>query len=202
MKKCYRCQELKELSEFNKNRSQKDGYATWCRKCKNEVDNNIYHRDKEKNKDKRKKFYIKNKNLIKEYKKVYYINNKDFVNKQNNKNKVKRLREDSTYRLIHNIRRSTIRYLKQGQKSDHTTNLIGCNIDFLKAWLNITALANGYKEFDIKNYSGQEYHIDHKIPCAVFHLECSYHQKLCFNWNNLQILTKEKNQEKGDKICQ
>ena len=33
MKTCYRCKETKEYSEFHKNKSKKDGYTTYCKKC-------------------------------------------------------------------------------------------------------------------------------------------------------------------------
>lgn len=70
----------------------------------------------------------------------------------------------------------------------------------LKTHLQDTATKNGYTNFDINNYSGREYHIDHIIPCSAFNLSCSYHQKLCFNWNNPQILKAETNLIKGNKI--
>ena len=51
----------------------------------------------------------------------------------------------------------------------------------------------------INNYSGKDFHIDHKIPIDAFNLVCKYHQRLCFNYNNLQILKAEDNLEKHDK---
>lgn len=36
-KKCSKCKTLKSISEFHKNKSKKDGYALWCKKC-----NNVY----------------------------------------------------------------------------------------------------------------------------------------------------------------
>lgn len=35
MKKCSRCKEVKPVSEFNLNRSKKDGYGNQCRECAN-----------------------------------------------------------------------------------------------------------------------------------------------------------------------
>ena len=54
--------------------------------------------------------------------------------------------------------------------------------------------------FNIENYSGKEYHIDHIIPCAAFNLKCRFHQKLCFNYTNLQILNANENMKKGSTI--
>ncbi len=33
MKRCNKCKELKDKSEFGKNRSRKDGLCVWCKKC-------------------------------------------------------------------------------------------------------------------------------------------------------------------------
>jgi hypothetical protein len=85
-------------------------------------------------------------------------------------------------------------------KSNKTLELLGCSIEFLKEHLQQTAIKNGYLDFDINNYSGKEYHIDHIIPVDAFHLECGYHQRLCFHWSNLQMLTATENLEKRNKI--
>lgn len=36
LKRCCKCKEEKELKCFNKNRSKKDGYASYCKDCKKE----------------------------------------------------------------------------------------------------------------------------------------------------------------------
>ena len=33
MKRCTNCNELKELEEFNRDRSRSDGRQAWCREC-------------------------------------------------------------------------------------------------------------------------------------------------------------------------
>jgi len=32
-KECYRCQKVKPINQFNRDKSRKDGYALYCRKC-------------------------------------------------------------------------------------------------------------------------------------------------------------------------
>jgi hypothetical protein len=85
-------------------------------------------------------------------------------------------------------------------KSQHTLNLIGCSIDYLKQHLQETAIKNGYLNFDINNYSGKKYHIDHIKPCSSFNLTKPEEQLKCFNWSNLQILSAKENMIKHDKI--
>lgn len=100
------------------------------------------------------------------------------------------------------MRTSIITVLKRqkARKNSSTMKLIGCDLEYLKTHLQETAMLNSYKDFNINNYSGKEYHIDHIIPCSKWNLKCSYHQKLCFNYTNLQILTAKENLEKGDRI--
>lgn len=40
-KRCYRCKREKELSDFGKNRSRKDGLATWCKECQKQYRDNL-----------------------------------------------------------------------------------------------------------------------------------------------------------------
>ncbi|MBC8522211.1 MAG: hypothetical protein H8D26_09560 [Methanomicrobia archaeon] len=37
-KKCYRCKEVKDIAEFNRNRARSDGLGTLCKSCSNEVE--------------------------------------------------------------------------------------------------------------------------------------------------------------------
>lgn len=66
--------------------------------------------------------------------------------------------------------------------------------------LQKTAIDNGYTDFDICNYDGNEYHIDHIIPCSSFDLTDPEEQKKCFHWTNLQILSAFDNMSKSDNI--
>jgi hypothetical protein len=102
--------------------------------------------------------------------------------------------------IKHKLRCRIYNTIKRNHKSLHTTELIGCSFDFIKQHLQQTAINNGYKDFDINNYSGKEYHIDHIVPIDAFNLDCIYHQKLCFNWTNMQILDSTKNLIKHNSI--
>ena len=42
MKRCSKCKKQKDESEFNKNRSRKDGLSVWCKKCKREYGRKHY----------------------------------------------------------------------------------------------------------------------------------------------------------------
>lgn len=210
-KTCTKCNQSKELKDFRLKKSSSDGYTNWCKSCFRQYDIN--------NKDiisKRKSlYYTSNKCLINKRNKLWYSNNKTRNSKRahiyylKNKDKILKAtilyknikrKTNSDFRIIDNIRRRINIALKNNTKSNRTINLLGASIKKVKSYLQQTAIKNGYKNFNINNYSGKEYHIDHIVPCAVFNLSCSYHQKLCFNYTNLQILTAKENQEKSDNI--
>jgi hypothetical protein len=83
-------------------------------------------------------------------------------------------------------------------KSAHTMELIGCDIEALKIYLQMTAIANGYTDFDINNYDGRKYHIDHIVPCSWFNMKDPNQQREAFNYKNCQILSAEDNLKKSN----
>jgi len=192
MKKCCKCKIEKDISNFSKNKSTKDGFSYECKSCKKEyiTTTNYMENWRSKNahilKNARNKYKTNHPERLKKARKEYFIRNKDTIIKK------QVLRKRLSNRIRHAI--------KDNCKSEKTMNLIGCSIEYLKEHLQQTATKNGYGNFDINNYSGYKYHIDHILPCVAFNLNCSYHQKLCFNWSNLQILTAEENIRKLDKI--
>jgi len=88
MKVCSRCKVEKNLSDFQKNRTMKDGYAYSCKEC-----SALYYiKYKEGKKDKLYEYYKKyreeNRDRKREIAKKYYHKNKDKIN-ENKKNKGK-----------------------------------------------------------------------------------------------------------------
>lgn len=71
-KKCCKCKEDKDVSEFNKNKTKKDGLSTYCRIC-NGIRSKQYYREKKEehlvNVTRRKKITVKiNKDIMTRYK--------------------------------------------------------------------------------------------------------------------------------------
>ena len=50
MKQCFRCKNIKDFSEFTKDKYNKDGYNSNCKKCRNSYYNNYYKENPEKQK--------------------------------------------------------------------------------------------------------------------------------------------------------
>ena len=76
-----------------------------------------------------------------------------------------------------------------------------CSIEFLKKHLesqfkegmNWKNQGRGWE-----NKGMQEWHIDHKIPCASFNLSKKSEQRECFHYTNLQPLWAKENYKKGN----
>ncbi len=79
-------------------------------------------------------------------------------------------------------------------KSERTLFLLGCDLDWLKAWLEVQFQPG----MSWENYGHGGWHVDHIRPCATFDLVNEIEQRRCFHWTNLQPLWAIDNLSKGD----
>lgn len=75
MKVCTKCKIEKELSEFHKRKSSKDGLRSWCKECRRQYNKE----NKEAIAEHKKQYCEKNKEAIAEKKKQYYEANKEVI---------------------------------------------------------------------------------------------------------------------------
>ena len=163
MKQCIKCKEIKNVSEFNKNYYLKDNLQNTCKNCQ-------------------KLYYQNNKKRILENNNIYRLNNIKEIRKQNNVNKKNKIKNDNLFRLKHNIRNAIYRGLKN--KNISTTDVIGCDYNFLIEWL----------KYEGKN---QKFEIDHVIPLSLAKNE---KEILSLNhYSNLQLLSSTENKRKSNK---
>lgn len=116
MKKCIKCQELKNEVEFNKDKNAKDKLQHYCKKCCKEY--------KKENREKllvqRKKYYIKNEKEIELQQKKFYKDNKEEILIQHKKyykdNKEERKAKQREY--IKNNREAKRIYQKKYNKNN------------------------------------------------------------------------------------
>lgn len=99
---------------------------------------------------------------------------------------------DPVFRLKLNLRVRLRDALKGQSKSARTLELIGCDINFLRRWLE----AKFQPGMTWENYG--EWHVDHIMPCASFDLSDPVQQRTCFRWTNLQPLWAADNIRKSD----
>lgn len=229
LKTCSKCGLTKSLEEFykSKRRAKIDGRENICKEChrtydkEKEKDNKVKYRN---DPDFRKKVKARRVKSVKKWMKTdhgkLYAKNyrkRDYVRDRNRKeswrwrhtDRGRKITNEYTfykrkyntgYRIRGLLSRSIHKLVKNIQKTWKTMSLIGCSIEDLKGHLQKTAIANGYCNFDINNYSSQEYHIDHVIPCASFDLTQTDQIRQCFHYTNLQILKAEINIFKRAKI--
>lgn len=185
---CSKCNIEKEINNFRKDKTKKDGYYSSCKQCKlgwrrkNKVQVNLSAKrlrdfNKEKNPE---EYYLKNR----ERGKKYELNNKE-------KRKLRQL--TINYRLNNSLRSRVRNFLKSKgmKKTNKTFIIVGCTPEFLKNHLEKQFICG----MSWDNYG--EWHIDHIIPLSsAKNEEDSY--KLC-HYTNLQPLWSKDNLIKSNK---
>jgi hypothetical protein len=185
MKKCAKCNEEYPLDNFPKDKTNKScGHRSYCFPCNRKIINEVTL----KRKDKRKQENVKNRKQISEYNKLYRSKNKKFINSLY-KNK---LDSDPSFKIAHNTRVRINKALKNNVKHSSTIDLLGCNIEFYKQYLE-----QQFKpDMTWENY-GVLWEIDHIKGCCTFDLTKLENQQKCFHYSNTQPLYKIDNQRKN-----
>jgi hypothetical protein len=178
---CSKCNEEKNICEFNKEKRNKSGLKSECKLCRKLI---------------KKKHYDTNKHKILENKKKYYLSKKDVILEKAKKfNDYYKLNYQINvlYRIGKIVRRRIYDYVtKNTIKIEKTFDIVGCSSELLKAHLE--------QKF-IKGMSWEnqgEWHIDHIIPLSSAKSEEEVY-KLC-HYTNLQPLWAQDNLSKGSKI--
>lgn len=109
-----------------------------------------------------------------------------------------RIKEDPRFAMRLRLLRSFNRVFKSiGEKtysaSQKSLECLGCSLEEFKVY--IERQFTGDMSWDKMNFQ-----IDHKIPVTYFDLTNPEHVKKCYNYTNLQPLSKEDNLKKGNKI--
>jgi hypothetical protein len=99
-------------------------------------------------------------------------------------------------RIAHAFRCSINKYIKAKNPRDTTKGFLGCTFEEFKDHLE-SQFTEG---MTWDNWGRGGWHIDHIIPCAVFDLTKPSHQKVCFNYQNLQPLWESENCSKRHSI--
>ena len=206
MKKCNKCKETKELSEFGKLTANKDGLRTWCKPCMSEYQKQYRIDNPEKSKQWQKQWHKNNPEYLKEW----YENNSEKVKEnskkwhENNSEKVKEIRKkytknklknDINYRLACNLRSRLNYAIRNNQKIGSAVKDLGCSIDVFKGYFE-TLFTPG---MNWDNYGINGWHIDHIKPLALFDLTDREQFLKAVHYSNLQPMWAEDNLKKGKK---
>jgi len=182
----------------NKERANKLGkeYYLKNKEKANKLSKEYYLKNKEKIKKWYKDWYLKTKKERKKYQLKYYKLNKNKIIKRQLIKEKEKYYSDLNFKLIHVLRRRVRMAIKNNFKNTSTLQLLGVsNIQFLWNYLQ-----SKFKPGMTKENHGKIWHIDHIIPCVAFDLSKIEHQKICFNYKNLQPLFVKDNLSKGCRI--
>lgn len=126
---------------------------------------------------------------------AYAAANYDSIRASQREYKKNKLKTDPSFRLVELSRRRMHHALKGvAVKSAKTIELLGCNGEFLRTYL---------EQFftDGMTWENQgKWQIDHHIPVSFFDLTKAEHQKRCFHYSNLRPLWASENRKKWDDI--
>lgn len=192
MKTCNKCNEEKELTEFNKRKTSKDGYMNKCKSCITEY-NKLYYSNnietfKEKNlnyninnkqkvSSKKKEYYIENKYFILIKRKKYYLNNRDEIKikdrkyVENNREKVNKYNcnyvknrkdKDKLYKLTANIRCLIYKCFRNLNVNKNNKTESIIGCDFI--FFREYIESKFENEMTWENYG--DWHLDHIIPIS------------------------------------
>ena len=182
--KCKVCQETLGVDNyyiFTTKHKQKNReyyykrYRATCKRCQ-----------RERAKPYMKKWYKENKERVSTNGAKWHQNNKDRLYKK----RKERLNNDEAFRIKEGARialRKAIKY-KKGKRAFKVNELLGCTGKEAYDYL----VSIGYDE--------DKHTIDHIIPYAYFNLLIKEHQLVCFNYRNLQPLSRLENITKSNHL--
>lgn len=191
MKKCSKCKEEKDLSQFDKQNEKKCKLRSSCKTCNKEW----FLENKDKIKEYKREYYLRTKERDKAKKEDYYEKHKKEINSYKVTWQKKREDNDPVFKLKRRLNnliwQSFKRRNKYFYKSISSEHILGCSTDFF-----IQYISNKFTEGMTLDNHG-EWHIDHITPVSIAKTEEDL-IKLC-HYTNLQPLWAVDNLKKGNK---
>ena len=211
MKRCGMCKQTKDESEFNKDRSAKDGLDYRCRECSKEYSREHYQKNREvvmkKQKEYRqnnrearsrhqKEYRQNNREAASRYKKEYYQNHRDVVIEKQREYQLNRRKNDKQFAIAASLRTRLRSAIRLGSKGGSAVRDLGCSIEELLEHLE----SQFYDERMSLDTWGTEWQIDHIYPLSAADLGDRVQFLAANNWRNLQPLTIAENKSKGSTV--
>ena len=186
-KTCTKCEEVKKLDEFTRNRAHKDGYRSECKACNNE---------------RAAKYYAANLEKIKEYKAANSEKIKDSSAEYRAANPEKIKLQKAKYRAANpeKIKERDAKYRAANPEKGraYCAKRRAAKLLAIPSWLtkeDYQAMEAIYKEADrLTQKTGIKMHVDHIHPLQGELVRGFYCP------SNLQILTEAENCSKGNKF--
>ena len=171
MKKCLKCNENKEYSQFSKHKQKADGYYTYCKECKRIDDTLYYQNNKEKRNLYRKNWGNENKDKLKVFRDNWKIKNPDYLTKYKKENQEKI---------------TSLNAKRRASKKERLPKWVDKDEKFL--------IEEAYSLAKLRTkMTGTTWHVDHIIP-LINNKVCGLHTIY-----NLQVIPAKLNLQKGNK---
>lgn len=130
--------------------------------------------------------------LIEKHKK-YMQDNKEVLNVQANEHKKLKRQNDPLYKISCYMRSRLSASLSGAKEHKHTEEIIGCSFSECRDYI-ATLFTEG---MSWGNYGINGWHVDHILPTYYFDLTNDIHQKVGYNYRNLQPLWEKDNLQKN-----
>ena len=202
-KQCIKCQSNKPIDKFT--RTKFIPYLNICNPCKNKTE----REGKKKRKMKRNTVLVKCDKCLKEkllkeiitrteiYKKKHYKKNicqECFPAFEKDHCLTTQKKGLNHGRINYRIKKTLAWRLRDvAEKTDTTMNYIGCNIQYVREWIEY----NFTEEMNWDNYE-TFWSIDHVIPICKFDLTLEDEKYKCWNWSNLTPVPLLKNNQQSN----
>lgn len=193
-KTCPKCNVFKSFGEFHRDKNRKDGFQFHCKSCVKEYNAEYRAANADKIKLYNQEYHAANSDKLNLQKKEYYQKNKvKHITRQIQYDKTRR-QTDEAFKLLFNLRCRLRHALNGNRKSKSTMELTGMESseDLIKYLYEKSPRFEGVPL--------SELHVDHIIPCAAFDMGSVDHQRVCFHYTNLQLLTPAENLSKNDSV--
>jgi hypothetical protein len=194
-KRCRKCGEVKALNDFYKRDGAKDEHRNDCKWCSKKDRSLRYLSNAPKEKIAMKKWEAGHRDKVNVSHRKWGINNPKRLSEIRKKYDDKK-RNTLKGKLNAHITYGIWRSLKGLKKGCHWEDLVGYTVDQLKSHLEKQFLPG----MSWENYG--KWHIDHKIPVAVFNItsfqDIDFHK--CWALDNLQPMWKIDNLKKHKKL--
>lgn len=199
MKKCSKCNQIKNLDCYQKDSQKKDGLYSRCKECVSVFNKRKYKPYSEYSELKKKlkleadaRYRINNKEKEKKRHRKYFENNKskyyENIKKRKDKNPLLKLSLNIRSRMYNALKRVN------EKKQAKTIDILGCTFYECKVYIE-----NQFKEgMSWENYNLETWHIDHIIPLSSAKTEEDLYK--LFHYTNLQPLWASENLSKFNKF--
>lgn len=189
---CGLCKEEKNIFDFNKDSSRKDGLQNKCRECKKSIDKEYVKTHRERNIEKSKLWRINNKDKCREYIKEWISNNPERYKSIQKKHWDKSYQKNKLRKLVSNA-------IKKGLKNPANSKSIFSKLGYSPEDLKNHIEKLFKDDMSWENYG--EWHIDHIEPQSWLHFESLEDENFlkCWNLNNLQPMWAKENISKQNR---